>query len=160
MFNIGFGELAIICIVLIIAVGPERLPSMMKTLGKTMRTLRNASRDIRASTGIDELLREDFDLMAPPRRPISPVVPAPAVTDPAPVARSEDVQPAASPNLGLPEAAPVQHEPVPNHPAPEAPAVSPTGALPTGAAGPHEPNVPASSAEHPGPTDPTKLHGG
>jgi sec-independent protein translocase protein TatB len=78
MFNIGFGELAIICIVLIIAVGPERLPSMMKTLGKTLRTLRQASRDIRASTGIDELLREDFDLYAPPppRRP-APIPQAP-----------------------------------------------------------------------------------
>jgi Tat protein translocase TatB subunit len=77
MFNIGFGELAVICIVLIIAVGPERLPSMMKTLGKTLRTLRQASRDIRASTGIDELMREDFDLYAPlkpspPRRPVLP----------------------------------------------------------------------------------------
>ena len=58
MFNIGFSELAIICIVLIIAVGPERLPSMMKTLGKTIRTLRQASRDIRASTGIDEYFAE------------------------------------------------------------------------------------------------------
>jgi sec-independent protein translocase protein TatB len=69
MWNIGFGELAIICIVLIIAVGPERLPSMMKTVGKTVRTLRQASRDLRESTGIDELLREDFDYRPPPRRP-------------------------------------------------------------------------------------------
>jgi sec-independent protein translocase protein TatB len=86
MFNIGFGELAIICIVLIIAVGPERLPTMMKTLGKTLRTLRQATRDIRASTGIDELLREDFDLYTPPapRRPaaIPPLVP-PAPPEPA-----------------------------------------------------------------------------
>jgi sec-independent protein translocase protein TatB len=73
MFNIGFGELAVICIVLIIVVGPERLPSMMKTLGKTLRTLRQASRDIRASTGIDELMREDFDLYAP----VKPSVPKP-----------------------------------------------------------------------------------
>lgn len=81
MFNIGFGELAVICIVLIIAVGPERLPSMMKTLGKTIRTLRQASRDIRASTGIDELMREDFDLYAPiknpPRRPAPLPAPVP-----------------------------------------------------------------------------------
>jgi Tat protein translocase TatB subunit len=89
MFNIGFGELAVICIVLIIAVGPERLPSMMKTLGKTIRTLRQASRDIRASTGIDELMREDFDLYAPvkpspPRRPApQPALPAQAPTEPA-----------------------------------------------------------------------------
>jgi Tat protein translocase TatB subunit len=73
MFNIGFGELAIICIVLIIAVGPERLPSMMKTVGKTVRTLRQASRDLRESTGIDELLREDFDYHPPPRRPAAPI---------------------------------------------------------------------------------------
>jgi sec-independent protein translocase protein TatB len=86
MFNIGFGELAIICIVLIIAVGPERLPSMMKTLGKTMRTLRQASRDIRASTGIDELLREDLDLNQPIRRR-PPERPA----GPAPVSRSDIV---------------------------------------------------------------------
>ncbi|MEY4576623.1 MAG: hypothetical protein RL701_1326 [Pseudomonadota bacterium] len=85
MFNIGFGELAIICIVLIIAVGPERLPSMMKSLGKTLRTLRQASRDIRASTGIDELMREDFDLYTPPapRRPLAPQLPAaPAAPEP------------------------------------------------------------------------------
>jgi sec-independent protein translocase protein TatB len=76
MWNIGFGELAIICIVLIIAVGPERLPSMMKTVGKTVRTLRQASRDLRESTGIDELLREDFDYRPPLRKPDPPVGPA------------------------------------------------------------------------------------
>jgi sec-independent protein translocase protein TatB len=88
MFNIGFSELAIICIVLIIAVGPERLPSMMKTLGKTLRTLRQASRDIRASTGIDELMREDFDIQPAPRRPF---IPPPSVLEPPPVSRSDDV---------------------------------------------------------------------
>lgn len=99
MWNIGFGELAIICIVLIIAVGPERLPSMMKTVGKTVRTLRQASRDLRESTGIDELLREDFDYHPPPRRP------APVAT----IAREETpvMNPATAPMaaVGTPEAA-------------------------------------------------------
>jgi sec-independent protein translocase protein TatB len=77
MFNIGFGEFAIIFIVLIIAVGPERLPTMMRTVGKTMRTLRQASRDLRQSTGIDELMRDDFiDIYSPPRRPAPPPGPA------------------------------------------------------------------------------------
>lgn len=93
MFNIGFSELAIICIVLIIAVGPERLPSMMKTFGRTMRTLRQASRDIRASTGIDELMREDFDIQPAPRRPFI----APPVDSPPPVSRDDDVSAAAEP---------------------------------------------------------------
>ena len=112
MFNIGFGELAIICIVLIIAVGPERLPSMMKTLGKTIRTLRQASRDIRASTGIDELLREDFDLYSPPapsRRPAY-VPPAPDAAAPAAVSRQDPLElPAHTPAA----AAPSEPEPAP-----------------------------------------------
>jgi sec-independent protein translocase protein TatB len=82
MFNIGFGEFAIIFIVLIIAVGPERLPTMMRTVGKTMRTLRQASRDLRQSTGIDELMRDDFiDIYSPPRRPPAPPGPAQVARD-------------------------------------------------------------------------------
>ena len=123
MFNIGFGELAVICIVLIIAVGPERLPSMMKTVGKTVRTLRQASRDLRASTGIDELLREDFDYHPPPPR--APVRPP---EEPAPVPREEPVAAAALPS----------DEPVAQHvPQPVAPAVvehaSVDGTLPSDA---------------------------
>jgi sec-independent protein translocase protein TatB len=67
MFNLGAGELAIIFIVLIIAVGPDRLPTMMKGLGKAIRTVRAASREIRTTVGIDEMMRED--VLAPPRRP-------------------------------------------------------------------------------------------
>jgi sec-independent protein translocase protein TatB len=101
MFNIGFGELAVICIVLIIAVGPERLPSMMKTLGKTLRTLRQASRDIRASTGIDEMMRDDFDLYAPikpnpPRRPALIAAPEEPAALPASTDASVPITPAAN----------------------------------------------------------------
>jgi sec-independent protein translocase protein TatB len=110
MFNIGFGELAIICIVLIIAVGPDRMPSMMKSLGKTMRTLRQASRDIRASTGIDELMRDDFDVYTPPRRPFVP----PPAAGPAVVSRDEALIPLA-PSLSEPNVPAAAHalEPVP-----------------------------------------------
>jgi sec-independent protein translocase protein TatB len=126
MFNIGIGELAIICIVLIIAVGPDKLPSMMKTLGKTVRTLRQASRDIRASTGIDELLREDLDLNAPMRR--RPVPPA----GPPPVSRAEvvDVAAAVSPAPVVPETA-AAPEPIVAHDATKP--ASPTDSNPHGA---------------------------
>jgi sec-independent protein translocase protein TatB len=133
MFNIGFGELAIICIVLIIAVGPERLPSMMKTLGKTIRTLRQASRDIRASTGIDELLREDFDLYSPPSPPRRPafVPPTPDPAAPALVSRQDTV--ALAPDASAPDSSAsaagvsaepaASAEPTPIDPAPIEPAV-------------------------------------
>jgi Tat protein translocase TatB subunit len=102
MFNIGFGELAIICIVLIIAVGPERLPSMMKTVGKTMRTLRQASRDLREQTGIDELLREDFSYVPPPRKPAPPPDPHAFARDASPVATEPIMDPTRSPMAPLP----------------------------------------------------------
>lgn len=139
MWNIGFGELAIICIVLIIAVGPERLPSMMKTVGKTVRTLRQASRDLRESTGIDELLREDFDYHPPPRRPApvatvarepepvavmnpdaSPMAPVSATADPAVVAASEAMAATSLPSDGpltAPAAEPLPAAAVPVEPA-------------------------------------------
>lgn len=74
MFGIGFGEMLIIAVVLLIAVGPKQLPSMMKTVGKGMRDLRRAADDLRKSTGIDELLRDEElrnPLREPPPRPLS-----------------------------------------------------------------------------------------
>ena len=59
MFGIGFGEMLIIAVILLIAVGPKQLPSLMKTVGKGMRDVRRAADDLRRSTGIDELLRDE-----------------------------------------------------------------------------------------------------
>jgi sec-independent protein translocase protein TatB len=70
MFSLGFGEILIICVILIVVVGPERLPSLMKGVGKTMRTVREASRDLRGAIGIDEMMREDvLRPMPQPRKP-------------------------------------------------------------------------------------------
>ncbi|MFT3927125.1 MAG: Sec-independent protein translocase protein TatB [Myxococcales bacterium] len=59
MFGIGFGEMLIIAVILLIAVGPRQLPQLMKTVGKGMREVRRATNDLRRSTGIDELMRDD-----------------------------------------------------------------------------------------------------
>jgi sec-independent protein translocase protein TatB len=74
MFGIGFGEMLIIAVVLLIAVGPKQLPSLMKTVGKGMRDVRRAADDLRRSTGIDELMRDEElrnPLREPPPRPLS-----------------------------------------------------------------------------------------
>ena len=68
MFGIGFGEMLIIAVILLIAVGPKQLPSLMKTVGKGMRDVRRAADDLRRSTGIDELMRDE-DLRNPLREP-------------------------------------------------------------------------------------------
>ncbi len=59
MFGIGFSELVVIGLILIIAVGPNRMPTMLRAVVKAYREFRNATRDLRASTGIDDLLRDE-----------------------------------------------------------------------------------------------------
>jgi sec-independent protein translocase protein TatB len=70
MFGIGAGEMVVIAILILIAVGPDRMPALMKTLGKGMRDVRRTTNDLRRSTGIDEILEENdlrdpFGLKAP-----------------------------------------------------------------------------------------------
>jgi sec-independent protein translocase protein TatB len=66
MFGIGFTEMLIIGVVLLLAVGPRQLPALMKTVGKGLRDIRRAADDLRRSTGIDELMRDE-DLRNPLR---------------------------------------------------------------------------------------------
>jgi sec-independent protein translocase protein TatB len=66
MFGIGFTEMLIIAVVLLIAVGPRQLPQLMKTVGKGIREVRKAADDLRRSTGIDDLMRDE-DLRNPLR---------------------------------------------------------------------------------------------
>lgn len=80
MLGIGFGEFILIFVVLLIVVGPDKLPTLMKTVGRTVRGLRNASRDIRSAVGIDELMRDDY-LYSPPARRAPPAQTLPAGVD-------------------------------------------------------------------------------
>jgi len=59
MFGIGFGELTVVLIVVLLAVGPDKLPELMRTVGKGLRQFRRAATDLRAATGIDEIMREE-----------------------------------------------------------------------------------------------------
>jgi Tat protein translocase TatB subunit len=59
MFGIGFGELLVIAVLVLVAVGPNRLPTMLKSVVKGYREFRRVTRDLRASTGIDQILNED-----------------------------------------------------------------------------------------------------
>lgn len=59
MFGIGGTELVVIAIVLLVAVGPTRLPGLLKAVVKGYREFRRATRELRASTGIDEILQDE-----------------------------------------------------------------------------------------------------
>ena len=69
MFGIGPTELAFFLVVLLLAVGPDRLPTFMRTVGKGVRQVRNASREFKDAIGLDELMREGDPFRAPPVRP-------------------------------------------------------------------------------------------
>ena len=69
MFGIGPTELAFFLVIVLLAVGPERLPTFMRTVGKGMRQIRNASREFKEAIGFDELMREGDPFNAPPVRP-------------------------------------------------------------------------------------------
>jgi Tat protein translocase TatB subunit len=59
MFGIGFGEMLMIAVVLLIAVGPKKMPTFMKAVGKGLREFRRATRELRNASGIDELMRDE-----------------------------------------------------------------------------------------------------
>jgi len=69
MFGIGPTELAFFLVIVLLAVGPDKLPTFMRTVGKGLRQVRNASREFKDAIGLDELMREGDPFRAPPVRP-------------------------------------------------------------------------------------------
>ncbi len=59
MFGFSFSEVVLIGMVTLIAVGPKRLPGLLRDLAKWIRKLRKMTTDVRQQTGIDELLRAE-----------------------------------------------------------------------------------------------------
>ena len=59
MFGIGAGELVLIAIVVLLAVGPDQMPKMLRTVGRGMRQVRRATRELQSTVGVDQLLSDD-----------------------------------------------------------------------------------------------------
>lgn len=57
MFNLGFGELAVVLIVALIFLGPKMLPEIASGLGKAIREIRKATADIRQDIELDDVIR-------------------------------------------------------------------------------------------------------
>ena len=87
MFGIGFQEMLIILVVVLIFFGPKRLPDLAKSLGKGIAEFKKASDEVRK--GIEEAVREAETEETPPEPtppgdapPSDP--PRSAASDPAP----------------------------------------------------------------------------
>lgn len=59
VFGISFTELVLILVVALVVLGPERLPGMLRTVGLWIHKIRRMTTEVRAQTGIDDLLREE-----------------------------------------------------------------------------------------------------
>jgi len=69
MFGIGTTELALFLVIVLLAVGPEKLPTFMRTVGRGLRQVKNASREFKEAIGLDEPMREGDPFRAPLVRP-------------------------------------------------------------------------------------------
>jgi TatA/E family protein of Tat protein translocase len=69
MFGIGPTELMFFLVIVLLVVGPDRLPAFMRTVGKALRQVRNASREFKDAIGLDELMREGDPFRSMPVRP-------------------------------------------------------------------------------------------
>ncbi len=59
MFGISLSEVALIAVVALLVVGPHKLPEMLRTVGKWIRKIRQMTTEVRAQTGIDDILRQE-----------------------------------------------------------------------------------------------------
>jgi TatA/E family protein of Tat protein translocase len=57
MFGIGFQEMLIILVVVLIFFGPKRLPDLAKSLGKGIAEFKKASEEVKR--GIDDAMKEE-----------------------------------------------------------------------------------------------------
>jgi sec-independent protein translocase protein TatA len=57
MFGIGFQEMILILVVVLIFFGPKRLPDLAKSLGKGLAEFKKASEEVKK--GIDEAMKEE-----------------------------------------------------------------------------------------------------
>jgi len=58
MFGIGIPELVLIAIVALIVVGPARLPTTLRSIGRALGEFRRVSTDLRAEVGFDNVVEE------------------------------------------------------------------------------------------------------
>lgn len=61
MFGIGFGELILLSVIVLILIGPKQLPEVMKSVAKVVKDLTQAKTEIHRSINQDETIRSVKD---------------------------------------------------------------------------------------------------
>jgi TatA/E family protein of Tat protein translocase len=132
MFGIGFQEMLIILVVVLIFFGPKRLPDLAKSLGKGIAEFKKASEEVRK--GIEDAVKEEAAAETPkPPEDLSAYGKAPgsnpAPEEPAITGHTPPAEVPAEPGVTPPDTLPVDPAPSTGVPA------APSGAAPGTAAG-------------------------
>lgn len=107
MFGIGFQEMLVILVVVLIFFGPKRLPDLAKSLGKGIAEFKKASDEVRQ--GINEAMKEETapkdetaakDEAAPTAETAVAEGVPPDETKPEPPAKDGPAEPPAAPKAG------------------------------------------------------------
>ena len=61
MFNLGMGEITVILVLLLLFVGPSKLPELASGLGKMIRQIRKATSDVKNEIVLDDSFRKPFE---------------------------------------------------------------------------------------------------
>lgn len=61
LFNIGFGELGFVVLIIIMFFGSKQIPNIARELGKGMRMMRDATDDIKRSINESATKNEDVE---------------------------------------------------------------------------------------------------
>jgi len=105
MFGIGFQEMLIILVVVLIFFGPKRLPDLAKSLGKGIAEFKKASEEIRK--GIDDAVKEGEKASAEGAGTVAgPGGPGAAVPADAKAPESQDAQKGTAPEAPSPSPSP------------------------------------------------------
>ena len=122
MFGIGFQEMLIILVVVLIFFGPKRLPDLAKSLGKGIAEFKKASEEVRK--GIEDAVKEESVEDAPkPPEDLSAYGKAPG-SAPAPSVPAKPVTPPPGMVLTPTSGPPPENAPVESAPSTDAPATA------------------------------------
>ena len=59
MFGLSFGELLVLTVVALVVIGPRELPTMMRTLGRSIGKLKRMATEVCVDSGIDTILHQE-----------------------------------------------------------------------------------------------------
>lgn len=132
MFGLGMGEIAIILVLALILLGPQKLPDAAKQLGKGLREFRKATDDLKSQFE-SELYAEPAKpqkptLVEPPRAPAEGEAPPAVPPGGVPAAPQGEVPAATAQNVPGLELALAEPKPATPQPAPAPAAAAPVEA--------------------------------